>query len=100
MPARERRGTTRGLLTAVGVAGALGLLFGYLHLRESTIAVRGADAQGTPVAAQVSSAPATFVGAAACANCHAAQFQAWRSSQHQRAMQTASRETVLAPFAG
>ena len=44
-------------------------------------------------------APATFVGAAACAGCHAAETEAWRGSQHDQAMQVATPATVLGDFA-
>ncbi|MFO1076083.1 MAG: multiheme c-type cytochrome, partial [Geminicoccaceae bacterium] len=40
-----------------------------------------------------------FVGEAACAGCHAAEAQAWRGSQHDRAMQPATPATVLGDFA-
>jgi len=43
-------------------------------------------------------APATFVGSAACARCHAQEAALWRGSQHRIAMQPASAESVLAPF--
>jgi len=39
-----------------------------------------------------------FVGSTACANCHAAQSEAWRGSQHARAMQDATEQTVLGDF--
>ncbi len=44
-------------------------------------------------------APApTFVGAARCAACHQKEADAYRSSDHARAMQAASPETVLGDF--
>ncbi len=42
---------------------------------------------------------ATYVGAQACAGCHAAQHAAWAESDHARAMQVASETTVLGDFA-
>jgi hypothetical protein len=42
---------------------------------------------------------AEFVGAQACAGCHAAQFDAWKGSHHALAMQKASEATVLGDFA-
>ena len=44
-------------------------------------------------------ARAHYVGAAACASCHAPEYTAWRSSQHQQAMQHAAAGTVLGNFA-
>ena len=41
----------------------------------------------------------TFVGAEACAGCHAAETQAWHGSQHDQAMQEATPDTVLGDFA-
>ena len=43
-------------------------------------------------------ADAQYVGSERCASCHADQAGAWRGSQHQRAMQLASDETVLGNF--
>ena len=42
--------------------------------------------------------PATFVGTATCAPCHAAQTAAWRGSHHDLAMQPANDATVLGDF--
>ena len=41
---------------------------------------------------------ADFVGAAACADCHAEETAAWRGSQHDQAMQEATPATVLGDF--
>src|SRR5215472_1891317 len=43
---------------------------------------------------------ATFVGAQACAGCHAVQFDAWKGSHHALAMQKATDAAVLGDFAG
>jgi tetratricopeptide (TPR) repeat protein len=43
---------------------------------------------------------ADFVGAAACAGCHAEQFAAWRRSTHARAGGPPSVGNVIAPFDG
>src|SRR4051794_36005620 len=39
-----------------------------------------------------------YAGSASCAGCHAAETAAWSKSQHSRAMQPASAETVLGDF--
>ncbi len=44
--------------------------------------------------------PPHFVGAQTCAQCHAAEFNAWRSSQHAQAMQDAAPRAVLGAFDG
>jgi tetratricopeptide (TPR) repeat protein len=41
---------------------------------------------------------ATYVGAQACARCHAKEHAAWTGSDHARAMQVASEATVLGDF--
>lgn len=43
-------------------------------------------------------AAADYVGAKACAACHATEYQAWQGSHHRLAMQDASESTVLGDF--
>src|SRR5271166_1203671 len=43
-------------------------------------------------------AAATYVGQERCAQCHAEQVQAWRTSHHAQAMQVANDSTVLGNF--
>lgn len=43
-------------------------------------------------------AEATFIGRASCIDCHAEEHQAWTGSHHDKAMDIASDETVLADF--
>ena len=64
------------------------------------IAVATAVPENAPAAsaAPVVRLSPTFVGAAACAGCHAAETDAWRGSQHSRAMQPATDATVLGDF--
>src|ERR1035438_10488362 len=45
-----------------------------------------------------SSTSATYVGKERCAQCHAEQEQAWRTSHHAQAMQVANDSTVLGNF--
>jgi predicted CXXCH cytochrome family protein len=42
--------------------------------------------------------PVAFAGSEVCAGCHRAEADLWRSSQHQRAMQHATPESVLGDF--
>ena len=53
-----------------------------------------------PVAVVPAAAPAAaqFVGGGQCIGCHAAEHAAWAGSQHDRAMQPATGETVLGDF--
>jgi predicted CXXCH cytochrome family protein/LSD1 subclass zinc finger protein len=46
----------------------------------------------------VTPAPATYVGVAACARCHATEARAWLGSHHDLAMQVATDSTVLGDF--
>jgi len=45
-------------------------------------------------------ANATFVGSAACRDCHPQEFAGWRRTRHPRQEQPATPETVVAPFDG
>lgn len=51
-----------------------------------------------PSASDGDSQAAGFAGAARCAECHAAESDAWRGSQHARAMQVAGPNSVLGRF--
>jgi predicted CXXCH cytochrome family protein len=59
----------------------------------------GARKPPEPPAAAVT-APAQYVGAKACGSCHAKEFEAWRGSHHDLAMQHASDTSVLGDFGG
>lgn len=48
----------------------------------------------------VDEAAPTFVGRAACAECHVPEAAAWQGSHHDLAMQEATEETVLGDFEG
>ncbi|HSC13115.1 MAG TPA: multiheme c-type cytochrome [Rhodanobacteraceae bacterium] len=54
----------------------------------------------TAPAAAKPDANATFVGAKACAECHAGEAAKWEGSQHAHAMQHATEATVLGNFNG
>ncbi|MGY6649283.1 tetratricopeptide repeat protein [Wenyingzhuangia sp. IMCC45574] len=41
-----------------------------------------------------------YVGSKKCAECHPDQFKDWKGSHHDKSMQKASRESILAPFKG
>jgi predicted CXXCH cytochrome family protein len=45
-----------------------------------------------------STAAADYVGSDACANCHRGEYESWRGSHHDLAMQRPSEETVLGDF--
>ena len=52
-----------------------------------------------PTEKQNAAPKAEFVTTKACAGCHAKEYEAWRGSDHDRAMQEASDQTVLGNFA-
>jgi len=51
-------------------------------------------------AAPAAKGPPEFVADASCAECHAAETEAWRGSHHDRAMEVADPNTVLGDFSG
>ena len=55
-----------------------------------------------PVAVPASHPPVApgggYVGAQACAECHSAEYRHWQGSQHAKAMQPATEQTVLGDF--
>lgn len=69
-----------------------------------TVCLGAARASSVPAASATPVAPAeaapAFVGSAACADCHAAQYTAWQGSHHRQAMQKADDKTVLGDFHG
>ncbi len=52
----------------------------------------------TPSGELRSDVPATFVGSEACASCHHAEADLWKTSQHKHAMQHVTAESVLGNF--
>ena len=83
------------LFSLFAVAGVIAVgLLAYLafqnHRRETSEAT-------APTAA--SNVAANYVGTATCKSCHDAAYNAWRGSQHERAMQEANEHTVLGSFA-
>jgi predicted CXXCH cytochrome family protein len=89
----EMRSTPRWTwLLAVCVGAALLATLGWQVVRTSAPrVVEAGAAPAAPVAAQ-------FVGSEACKGCHAAESAAWSSSQHARAMQHATAQTVRGDF--
>jgi predicted CXXCH cytochrome family protein len=77
-------------IVAVLVSAALG--YGW-WLKSRAPAMASAD---TPIGNHTSAA--SFVGAKSCAGCHSAENAAWQNSQHAKAMQHATKETVLGNF--
>ena len=75
------------LIAGVGIPAVLWLVMsGSLHGTRSAPVSVGA------------STPAQFIGSAGCRECHEAEFNAWRGSHHDLAMQPADESTVLGDF--
>lgn len=82
---------------------ALGLAILLVLLVATVLYFRGRQADPAP-AAELAAArrarAATYVGRAACAECHATEDKLWQGSHHDLAMQPATAETVLGNFNG
>lgn len=95
---RERQVTRRarwivtGIVALIVVAAAAGVQRWLERPLPAFPAVALAAAQGT--------GPEDFAGAAACAQCHAAEHTAWAASTHGRAGGTPDEHEPLAPFDG
>lgn len=82
------------LVLAAVVIGAGGLGFrAWKTTRQSPVV-----ASAAPPSSAASMAAASFVGAKACAGCHASEHAEWQKSQHAKAMQHATEATVLGDF--
>jgi predicted CXXCH cytochrome family protein len=97
-----------GAVVAIGALFALGVLPGALRPPPTPGAIAIATAPPAPTpsapappAPQLAPThpPATYVGAATCAGCHAAQMRDWQGSDHAMAMAPATPATVRGDFA-
>ena len=80
-----------------GRAGA-GLLLVGLAAGGAAVWLGGGGGVSGPGARGDAGPPATYVGTATCASCHAREHQAWQGSHHALAMQEAREGTVLGDF--
>ena len=89
-----------GALAALGVAVLLLLPLEPPSVAPATATHAAATSDATPPARPVAAAPGVtaYVGSQACAACHRAEHAAWQGSQHARAMQHATPQTVLGDF--
>jgi len=87
-PARSRRAIVA--LFAIAVLIAIGV--GGWRLIRLTPPVQADEVSPSE------SVIADYAGSQACAGCHDAAYTAWKTSQHSRAMQHASADTVLGDF--
>jgi Flp pilus assembly protein TadD len=80
---------------AAAAVVAIGAWYAFTH-REAASPAQSSGASS----AQATSAAGTvaYAGSVACAQCHAAESEAWRKSQHAVAMQHATAATVLGDF--
>ncbi|MBI1818455.1 MAG: tetratricopeptide repeat protein [Deltaproteobacteria bacterium] len=68
-----------------------------MRLVAALTLIAGTTATAAPPSTATDAA-AGYVGSTACTPCHAAQAQAWRGSNHKRAMQVADAKTVRGNF--
>lgn len=64
----------------------------------AALLISGCDRDAARAVPAVSRSPVTYVGASACAGCHAEELRAWQGSHHDLAMQVASEQAVLGDF--
>jgi predicted CXXCH cytochrome family protein len=77
---------------------AAGLLAAALACRREGTAPKGTGTTTTAPSAEV--AELSYIGAAACVECHVPETALWRASDHALAMQEATDATVLGDFSG
>ena len=87
---RTRTFAVAALLGAALVAAALLVTLAWR--------LTGKPSTSAPVPAASPPVAASFVGSSACGSCHAKENAAWTTSQHARAMQHATAETVRGDF--
>ena len=95
--ARGARGRSRTAWVA-GVVALAAVIIGAGALwmqRDQSPVAPAPDAMSTAAA----TARAEYVGGKVCAECHAKQYDAWRGSDHDLAMQVADEQSVLGNFA-
>ncbi len=78
------------------------LLFGSMVLFASWAHSATEPMEPLPVALPARHPPVApsggYIGAQACAGCHSAEYRHWQGSQHAKAMQPATEQTVLGDF--
>src|SRR6266540_5950733 len=92
---RWRRGAV--VVAALGAALAAALV---LVSRRGGARAPASFPAPRPVSRAREPRAADFVGAEACASCHAPQYAAWRRSTHGRAGGSPGAAVVIAPFGG
>ena len=89
VPAQSRRVLIALVAAATLIVAGAGVWWTLLHNGS-------AQAEVIPASLAVN---AKFAGSEACAGCHGDAYSAWKTSQHARAMQHATADTVLGDFA-
>jgi predicted CXXCH cytochrome family protein len=97
-PAEKGKGKRR-LILLLSFIMLAGLIIGGVYFtRTPPVAV---TSPAIPVAKPEPAMPVVtieYVGASACKECHQAEFEAWKGSHHDLAMQEANEQTVLGDF--
>lgn len=94
--AHGRAGRRAAIAALVVLAVGIAAFFAYQRTDERASATRS---NAVPALAAVVGPAAQHVGRAVCAECHAKEHEAWKSSDHDLAMQVADATTVLGDFA-
>ncbi len=98
-PKTPRPATPRRVwLLAAGLVVVLALAGGLAYFGGQRTPAPPPAAEISPPAASAPAPEARYVGVAGCAECHPREHDAWRGSQHDRAMAEANAETVLGNF--
>jgi Flp pilus assembly protein TadD len=87
----------QGIVAAIAFVVALALLAAW---RFGVFDSSTAPGAAPPVVAAAAEVPLSYVGSAACRDCHSQEYQRWQGSQHAVAMQVADERTVLGNFSG
>jgi predicted CXXCH cytochrome family protein len=89
----SRRGPRLALAFAALLALGAGLMYALIDRQSPPVAE-----MPTPQPILTAAPAASYVGAPACAECHASESAAWQGSQHDLAMQEANSQSVLGDF--
>jgi len=85
-------------VSIIALAGVLGWWFFIPHNAPAFASGQSAASSSAATNSAKNGRAAAFVGAETCKQCHAAEYNLWRGSDHDLAMQIATPDTVLGDF--
>lgn len=83
------------VILALIIASLTAIFYFLLPLQTSEPAMTATSASPVKIPKKIGK---TYVGASACVACHQSEFEAWKGSHHDLAIQEANAETVLGDF--